>query len=68
MRNDILKLTITAMILEAIIYIYNTYDPLGSENIYMLLINPIIYGVMPAIIFYFYKKEWITGKCNEIKA
>lgn len=38
--SDILKLTITAMILEAIIYIYNTYNPLCSENIHILLINP----------------------------
>ena len=68
MRSEILKLIITAVILESIIYIYGTYDPLGSENIHMLFINPVIYGVIPVIIYYFYKNRWITGKCNEIKS
>lgn len=59
MRSEILKLIITAVILESIIYIYGTYDPLCSENIHMLFINPVIYGVIPVIIYYFYfiKKE-----------
>lgn len=34
----------------------------------MLFINPVIYGVIPVIIYYFYKNRWITGKCNEIKS
>ncbi len=68
MRSEILKLIITAVILESIIYIYGTYDPLGSENIHMLFINPVIYGAIPVIIYYFYKNRWITGKCNEIKS
>ena len=68
MRSEILKLIITAVILEPIIYIYGTYDPLCSENIHMLFINPVIYGVIPVIIYYFYKNRWIIGKCNEIKS
>lgn len=68
MKSDILKLIAAAVILEAVIYIYGTNNPLGSDNIHMLFFNPIIYGFIPVIIFYFYKKSWITGKCNEIKS
>lgn len=68
MRSEILKLIITAVILETVIYIYGIYDPLGSENIYMLFINPVIYGIIPVIIYYYYKNRWIKGKCNEIKS
>lgn len=68
MKSDILKLIAASVILEVVIYIYGTNDPLGSDNIHMLFFNPIIYGFIPVIIFYFYKKSWITGKCNEIKS
>lgn len=39
MKSDILKLIAAAVILEAVIYIYGTNDPLGSDNIHMLFFN-----------------------------
>ena len=51
MRSEILKLIITAVILESIIYIYGTYDGLCRQNIDMLFINLDLYGVIVVFIF-----------------